>query len=192
MLPEYYLHSFSIAVDDSQREKAFVVSSKNKKNSYKKKKKTPNNTICWQSKNSGHVQAEDWKLMRGQETSDCSNDIIGKSMVAILESPEENFALTAWHTVYVDSRATAHMVKKNLIIYEGNVSMNNTIGSTEIDVFEAISQGKSNIRLLGGKETVRLNHVIFVRKITHNLVSLSGLLDDDHILFFTKTDCIKV
>lgn len=44
------------------------------------------------------------------------------------------------------------------------------------------------MRLSGGMLTVRLNRILLLRKVVHNLVSVSGLYRYDYTVLLTKTD----
>lgn len=92
-------------------------------NDNKKENKDFHKTVCWNSNNSGHVQADCFKPKRKKDNCSGSFNDTYTGMVAMLqkEGPEENLALTAWHTPYVDSIETGHMVKENSIIPEGDL-----------------------------------------------------------------------
>lgn len=68
-------------------------------------------------------------------------------MVVVLEneSIEEDFVLTAWLTVCVDSIAAAHMMKDNSIISECKVLMRAPIETVGSKVVWATSQAESKV-----------------------------------------------
>lgn len=81
-------------------------------------------------------------------------------------------------------------MKNDVVISDDKAPISRNNGAAGTAVIEVTSQGKSRVRLSGGTETVRLDRVLLVRKAAHNLVSVSGLCDDDHTVLFTRTDCI--
>lgn len=52
------------------------------------------------------------------------------------------------------------------------------------------SQKDYEVSFFSGNETVQLNCVLHLPKITHNLLSVSCLYDADHIVLFTEDKCV--
>lgn len=190
MLQAYDSKPSSRAYINPEKDKIFVLGSNKEKKDSKKIKQGSNKMICSYHKRSGHVQAYCYSRKHEQKNGSGHKDETDNALVAMLEHSKENWVLAAWHTAYLDPGATAHMVKGNVIISDGKGPTNATIGTVIANVAEATSQVSSKVRLSDGTKTVRLDRVVLAAKVTHNLVSVSGLRDEDHAELFTKTDSI--
>lgn len=84
-------------------------------------------------------------------------------------------AHTASRKAYIDSGATAHMMKDVPRIAGKAVPTNISTGTARKDTIKARAQSESIVKLSGGDKPVRLNRVLHFSDVEHGLISVPGL-----------------
>lgn len=100
-----------------------------------------------------------------------------KQKVALVEgntSPKE-LALTSCHTAFVDSGATAHMVKIKAMITGKVVPADVIVVTAGKDTIQDMTRGKSVVNVTEGTKPARLNRDLHVPNDEHCLISVSRL-----------------
>lgn len=97
-----------------------------KEEEYNAKKQDLNKMICHYCNASGHIHTKYYKLKHEQEEWGGNDDDSDNLMVAVLgnKNREEDLVFTAWHSAYVNSSATEHMLNDTSIELKGRVLMN--------------------------------------------------------------------
>lgn len=104
-------------------------------------------------------------------------DYTDETMMAMLrmERRKEDLARLAWHTLYVYSSAIANIVKDDSMMCKDNVPKNCSTEMGGDKVLKTKRIGTSKELLTGRRRTIKLDRILHVPKIAHNLVSDSGL-----------------
>lgn len=102
---------------------------------------------------------------------------------------KQDRVMPAWNTTYEDSGALAHMV----LIDDAVLSMkikeklsSASIGKASNEVVNVRREGTSELQLAVGTEPVKLNPVLRVPEIAHNLLSVAALCNNGHSVQDTK------
>lgn len=82
---------------------------------------------------------------------------------------------TVSHNAYVDFGATVHIVLHKSILCNGKDPMNTLIVTAGTETSREKSQGKCVVRFSSETKMDKLNRVLHVPKVAHNLVLVSGL-----------------
>lgn len=182
MLQDYGSHQASKTIAESSQ-RAFVAILKKASESVK----------FWYCNKNGHVQVDCCKHKREQKKkSGRGNDKTDKPMIAMLAkiNPRRACWLNVSYTMYTVSGATAHMVQDNSLLNNEWVPMNTPVRTACMDIVRSNNKGGTNVRLFSGTETVKLDLVLHVLKVSQHLVSVSGLCDNGGAVAFTNYDCV--
>lgn len=104
--------------------------------------------------------------------------------------PQKDLALTASHQAFIDSSATAHVMKGVSIITGKVVSSNISTSAAGKHMFKATDQRESVKKLSRGEKPVALNRSIHVASVETSLVPASNFCDDDHTMESTNSECV--
>lgn len=95
-------------------------------------------------------------------------------------------AVTSWQNAYGDSGAAAHIVMNDSVLSMNNKLSSASIGTASGEFLKEKSEGTSEVQFSCGTRLVKLDHVLHVPMIAHNLASLAGLYDNGNPAQFTE------
>lgn len=156
---EYRKNNFTENVDT-----AYV--SKNKVNKSK--------IICHYCKKSGHIKSKCFKLKKVMANPE------EKSLVAAA------FVAKSQDDWLVDSGCSAHMCN-NKDLFSELMDCNNVISIANDEKLECL--GKGTIRINAGNVVRNITNVLYVPKLSHNLLSVSCLTQKGFIVLFNDQGC---
>lgn len=155
LLLEYVSQKPSKLSDDLIK-KAFVVGPKKNINKKIKKNRDVNGVECCYCCNIGHVKAEWYKTKPNKGEEDAEKYRAAKAIAILLQQdkPPRYLALTAIHTSYIDSDATAHMMQNKSILKGNAVWSNATIATAGKDTIKAKTENDTTVKISGVQESI--------------------------------------
>lgn len=144
----------------------------------KNRKEQRSEIICHYCKKTGHIKSRCFKLKKEKERKNSKNEDASMVATAFLVKSDAGWL--------VDSGCTAHMCC-DLSYFSDFVECTNYVNIANDDKLECL--GKGTISIINGNVVRKLLNVLYVPKLSHNLLSVSCLTRENLTVSFDKRGC---
>lgn len=140
-----------------------------------KNKANKSRIICHYCKKSGHIKSKCFKMKKDLAKPDEEKSLLATASVAKLQD--------CW---LVDSGCSAHMCN-NKDLFSELIDCNNVISIANDEKLECL--GKGIIPIRNGNAVRKITNVLYVPKLSHNLLSVSCLIQKGFTVLFNDRGC---